>query len=294
MKTRYVLVTPVHNEIRVIESLLRSVLSQTILPQKWVMVDDASTDGSTEIIRKYSKQHDFIIYHRLERESTESHYARRAHVFSVGYELIKSLNLSYDFIGSLDADITLKPTYYQCILEEFDENPQFGIVSGVYVDKIGNRLQKVLIDINHTPGAIQMFRRECYEAIGGYMPLKYGGDDTWAEIVARMKGWQTRSFSQYVVFHSRPVGTSDGKSILHARFLQGLTEYSVATHPVFMLAKSMRRVFLEKPYFTGSLSRLAGFIYGYWLREERKIPPEVISFVRKEQIKRLFACIRPT
>ena len=290
MKTEYVLITPTHNEREVIESTIKSVLSQTILPHKWVIVDDASTDESHEVIRKYSQQHDFIIYHRLDRDDEGGNYVRRAQVFLAGYELIKTL--SFDFIGGLDADIILPPTYYQCIMEEFDKNPQFGIISGVYMDKIGDQYRRVFFDKTHTPGAIQMFRRQCYEAIGGYKPLKYGGDDTCAEIAVRMKGWQTRSFSEYKVVHSRPVGTGGGKSILQARFYQGLTEYSVATHPLFMLAKSIRRFFLEQPYFVGSLARLSGFIYGYCRREKRQIPTEVISFVRKEQMKRLLACLR--
>lgn len=289
MKTEYVLITPAHNEKDLIELVIRSVISQTILPKKWVIVDDASTDETEKIIRKCEARCDFIMYHRLQKLNTESRYARRAQAFLVGYEQIKTLG--FNFIGGLDADISLEPTYYECILEEFDKNPQLGIASGVYVDKIGNRLQRVPIDMNHTPGAIQMFRRECYEAIGGYIPQKYGGDDSCAEIIARMNGWQTRSFPQYEVVHHRLVGTADGKSVLRAKFGQGLTEYGVATHPVFMLAKSFRRAFLEKPYFTASLARLAGFVYGYWLREERKIPPEAIRFVRREQIRRLVSCV---
>jgi len=290
VKTEYVLITPAHNEEDLIELVIRSVISQTILPKKWVIVDDASTDGTGKIIRKYEARCDFIMYHRLQKLNTESRYERRAYAFLGGYEQIKTL--SYNFIAGLDADISLEPKYYECILEEFNKNPRLGIASGVYVDMIGNQLQKVQIDMNHTPGAMQMFRRQCYEQIGGYIPQKYGGDDSCAEIMARMKGWETRSFSQYEVVHYRPVGTSDGKSVLQARFNQGLTEYAVATHPLFMLAKSLRRAFLEKPYFMASLARLVGFIYGYGLREERKISPEVIRYVRKEQIRRLvyFLC----
>jgi biofilm PGA synthesis N-glycosyltransferase PgaC len=289
VKADYILITPAYNEEAFIELVGGSVISQTVLPQKWVVVDDGSVDGTEKIIRKLELQHDFIMYYRVQRPNTESRYARRAQAFLAGYERIKTLG--FNFIGGLDADISLEPTYYERILKEFDKNPRLGIASGVYVDKIGNRLQRVPIDMNHTPGATQMFRRECYEAIGGYIPQKYGGDDSCAEIMARMNGWQTRSFPQYVVVHHRPVGTGGGKSILRARFGQGLTEYGVATHPVFMLAKSLRRVFLEKPYFTAGLARLAGFVYGYWLREERKIPPEAIRFVRREQIRRLVSCI---
>ena len=289
MKTKYVLISAVHNEKELIESVIKSVVSQTILPQKWVIVDDASTDGTEEIIRKYEAEYDFIIYHRLRRSNIESYYAGRTKAFLAGYE--ESKIFEYDFVGNLDGDISIEPTYYEHILEEFDKNPRLGIASGVYVDKINNQLQKVPIAMSHSPGAIQMFRRECYKTIGGYIPQKYGGDDACAEIMARMNGWQTRSFSRYKVIHHRPWGTGARMSILQARFRQGLTEYGVATHPLFMLAKSLRRAFLEKPYFTGSLVRLAGFLYGYWLREERKIPPEAIRFVRREQVRRLLCCM---
>jgi len=289
VKTEYVLITPVHNEEDFIESVIKSVISQTILPKRWMIVDDASTDGTTEIIRKYAAQHDFIMCHRLKRLSIESYYANKTQVFLAAYEDIRGLE--YDFIGNLDADIFLEPTYYERILEEFDKNPRFGIASGIYVDKIGNKLQKVPIDMNHCPGAIQMFRRQCYNTIGGYIPQKYGGDDSCAEIIARMNGWQTRSFPQYQVIHLRPVGTNDGLSIIQAKFRQGLTEYGVATHPVFMLAKSLRRIFLERPYLMAAIARLAGFLYGYWLREERNISAEAIRFVRREQMKRLVAYV---
>jgi biofilm PGA synthesis N-glycosyltransferase PgaC len=285
VKTKYVLITPAHNEEQVIELAIRSVISQSVLPEEWIIVDDTSTDGTGEIIRKYQAQYNFITYHQYERQELSRGYARRAHVFLSGYKRVKAS--SYSFIGGLDADISMEPTYYECILHEFDKNPRLGIASGVFVDKIGNRLQKVPLGANHVPGAIQLFRYECYEAIGGYIPQKYGGDDTCAEIMARMKGWQTRSFPQYKVIHYRPVGTSSGKSIPAARFYQGLAEYAVATHPLFMLAKSLHRLFVEKPRFIAAIARLAGFLYGYWLREERTIPADAIRFVRREQIRRL-------
>jgi len=290
MKREYVLITPVHNEEEFIEQIIESVIAQTILPKKWIIVDDSSTDRTLEIIKRYEAQHDFITHLRLERKDIVSYYSRRTLVFSAGYEKIK--NMECDFICSLDADISLGPTYYERILEEFDKNPQLGIASGIYVDKVGDRLQKILIDKIHCPGAIAMFRRECYETIGGYIPQKYGGDDSCAEIMARMNGWETRSFAQHQVIHFRPTGTGDGRSILRARFQQGLTEYGVATHPLFMAVKSFRRAVLEKPYFVGSIVRFAGFLYGYCLREKRRLSPEVIRFVRKEQIGRLWACIQ--
>jgi len=290
MKTKYVLITPVHNEEQSIGQVIESVIAQTILPQKWLIVNDGSTDRTGEIIKRYAGQYDFITCLGLTREAIESYYGRRTRVVLAGYEKIKSLE--YDFLGALDADITFEPTYYESILREFDSNPRLGIAAGAYMYEINNRFEKVLRDKRCTPGSMHVFRRECYEEIGGYVPLKHGGDDSLADIMARMHGWETRHFEEYQVIQHRAVGTGDGRSVLQARFRQGLTEYGIATHPLFMLAKSLRRAVLEKPYITGSLTRLAGFISGYLRREERGIPDDVVRFVRKEQIGRLWACIR--
>lgn len=292
MKTKYVLITPAHNEEQLIEGLIKSVIVQTIPPQKWIIVNDASTDTTGEIIKRYAGQYDFITYLRLTREAIESYYGRRSRVVLAGYEKIKSLK--YDFLGVLDADITLGPTYYQGILQEFVRAPKLGIAAGIFLYEVNGRLEQALMDRLCTSGSHQVFRRECYEQIGGYIPLKHGGDDSLVDIMARMYGWKTWSFDKYPVVQRRTVGTGDGRSILQARFRQGLTDYGIATHPVFMLAKSLRRAFLEKPYIVGSSARLAGFLYGYLLREKRTLPPGVVRFVHKEQIGRLLSYIRRT
>ncbi|MHC4572971.1 MAG: glycosyltransferase family A protein [Planctomycetota bacterium] len=288
MKSRYILISPVYNEEKHLDRLIKCVASQTIAPKTWIIVNDGSTDGTEEIIRRYETQYDFISQLKLERSSVESYYSRRTSVFLAGYQQVRN-SLEYDFVGNLDADICLEPAYYEKILQEFARNPRLGIAGGVYVYQIDGRLQKVLIDELCVPGSLQMFRRECYEQIGGYIPLVYGGDDSLAGIMARMHGWETRSFTQYRAIQHRVVGTFGGKAVWKARFYQGLTEYGVATHPLFMLAKSLRRAFLERPYFFGSTVRLAGFIYGYLKSKERRVPDEVIRFHRKEQLQRLLA-----
>ena len=290
MKKDYVLITPAYNEERLIDGLIKSVIAQTILPQKWIIVDDVSTDTTGEMIKRYAGQYDFITYLRLPRGEEATYYGRRTNVVLNGYEAIK--NLRFDFLGVLDADITLGPDYYEGILQEFEQYPKLGIAAGIFLYENKGRLEQALMDRLCTSGSHQVFRRECYEQIGGYISLKHGGDDSLVDIMARMYGWKTWSFDKYPVVQCRTVGTGDGRSILQARFRQGLTEYGIATHPVFMLAKSLRRAFLEKPYIVGSSARLAGFLYGYLLREKRTLPPEVVRFVRKEQIGRLWSCVR--
>jgi biofilm PGA synthesis N-glycosyltransferase PgaC len=152
-------------------------------------------------------------------------------------------------------------------------------------------MTELAFDRYSTPKALQVFRRACYEQIGGYIPCRNGGEDTCAEILARMHGWRTWSFRDVQVVHQRPVGTGAGKRVLGARFRQGLADYCVATHPVFMVAKCLRRCLTERPYLFSGLARLLGFLYGYCVREERPLPLEARRYVRGEQLRRLLACL---
>jgi glycosyltransferase involved in cell wall biosynthesis len=291
VKKKYILITPAYNEEDNIERVINSIIVQTIPPQKWLIVNDGSTDRTGEIIERYEAKYDFISCLRLKREYIKSYYGRRTQVVLAGYEKIKKLE--FNFLGILDADISCRPTYYEDIMKEFEANAKLGLAGGKYVYKFGSKIQQVLIDDSCVPGSIQMFRRQCYEQIGGYVPLEYGGDDSLADIMVRMHGWETRSFSKYQVIQHRIVGTA-GKSVLKAKFRQGFTEYGVATHPLFMLAKSLRRVFLERPFFFGSAARMAGFLYAYLQCGKRSIPDDIVSFVRKEQIARLMSYVRGT
>jgi biofilm PGA synthesis N-glycosyltransferase PgaC len=288
MKTRYVIITPVHNEEKFIEETIKSIIVQTITPKKWLIVNDGSTDRTGEIIEKYEARYNFITSLKLKRDDTETYYGHRTHVVLAGYKKVEKLQ--YDFLGILDADIGLEPTYYESILREFDRNPKLGIASGVYVDIVKGQHQAPVRDPDEisTPGAIQVFRRACYEDIGGFQALEYGGDDTLADIMARMIGWQTRHFEQYQVIHHRPVGTGKGTHILIAKYRTGLAEYVLGTHPLFILAKSFRRIFLEKPIILASTARLAGFLSGHLVVRKRDVPDEVIEFIRKEQLQRLW------
>ncbi len=286
MNDRYIVISPVHNEEKHIDGLVESVARQTIRPQLWLFVDDSSTDATAQMIKRYESMYDFIKYKYLPRGELNTYYTRKTLVFLAGYEALQGME-DYDFIANLDADIILTPVYYEGILREFHRNPQLGLAGGVYAYERNGRIERVLFDTSSVPGSIQMFRRACYEQIGGYTPLTYGGDDTLAGIMARMHGWMSMSFPEHQVIQRRTVGTAETNSILKARFRQGLTEYGVATHPLFMLVKSCRRAVRERPYVIGSLVRLAGFFYGCCRGHKRQMPREAVRFVRREQMKRL-------
>ncbi len=281
--TSYVLITPARNEEAHIEKTIHSVAEQTVLPQRWVIVSDGSTDRTDEIIQTYALNHNFIRY-IASNNATGRSFGSKVRAFNLGCTLLK--DIPYDFIGNLDADVSFDPHYYKNILEKFQNNSRLGIAggwvceqqNGIFSPRYGSTVASV-------PGSIMLFRKKCFLSINGYVPLPMGGEDSVAEIMARMHGWENQSFPELKVYHHRKTGTGNA-SIYLARYRQGVVEYNMGTHPFFLISKVIRRV-NEKPYIVGNLLRLAGFAISYIKRENRQVPENVVHFVRQEQMKRL-------
>lgn len=286
MQQNYVIITPAFNEEAYIAKTIEGVLAQTIQPQLWVIVDDGSTDGTANIIKNYASRHSFIQYHRRIRQTHQSYYASNVYAIEEGYKIINDID--YEFLAILDADISLPPDYYAIILTRMQKDKKLGIASGIYVVQNENRLEKVLNDRRSCPKNIMVFRRACFDEIGGFVPMKFCGEDTCACYMARMKDWKTWSFPDLKVIHNKPVGTGHTKNILKIRFKQGIGEYFLATHPLFMLIKSFRRCIKEPPYLIGGLARMAGFFYASFMGQKRQISDELVRFIRKEQLRRVF------
>jgi biofilm PGA synthesis N-glycosyltransferase PgaC len=284
----YVVITPAYNEAGFLDKTIASVLRQTVLPLTWIIVDDGSTDGTADVIRRYAASSALLECRQRVRRDGDTYYSSNVYAILQGYEELR--HLPFEYLAVLDADIILCPNYYEEIFRRFERNPELGIATGTYVEEIAGRWSEAVIDRRSTPKALQVFRRQCYEQIGGYIACRNGGEDTCTEILARMHGWQTWSFPEIKVVHQRPVGTKGSKAVLQARFRQGLADYGVATHPLFMLAKCLRRCWKERPYVASGLARLAGFAYGYLRREPRELPGAARGYVRREQKQRLWAC----
>jgi len=285
MSNTYTIITPAFNEGKHIENTIKSVLSQSILPQEWVIVNDGSTDDTAEIILKYSKIHNWITYIHRQKDKSQSYYSSNVYAIMEGYNGITGRH--NDFLCILDSDIILCPNYYELIFSKFRKYPELGIATGVYTEKINGKVIQPDIDRMSTPKAIQVFRWECFIEIGGYVPLRNGGEDSYAEVSARERGWQTWSFQDIVVEHLRPVGTGDGRSILKARFRLGKTDYGIGTQPAFMVLKCLRRCFKETPYILSGAVRLLGYYTCYLKKEKRSISKITMNYLRKEQIHRL-------
>ena len=200
----YVLVTPARNEAQFIEQTIQSVVAQTVRPLKWVIVSDGSTDGTDEIVNRYAAENDWIELLRMP-ERKERHFAGKAYAFNAGKARVDGL--PYEVIANLDADITFESGYFSFLLEKLASDPKFGVVGTPYVENSKETYDYRFVSLGHVSGACQVFRRECYEAIGGYAPVKVGTIDCIAVITARMKGWKTRTFTQKVSLHHRKWGT---------------------------------------------------------------------------------------
>lgn len=278
----YALITAAHNEEKHIEKTLASVTSQTALPKKWIVVSDGSTDRTDELVRGYAETFAFIQLVCLEKNQHRN-FASQVLAQNAG---IRMLALEeFDFIGLLDADVSFAPSYYHDLLEKFRQDPALGLAGGyIYEERNGQFIPRRGNRTRSVAGAVQMFRRECYRDIGPFLPIQYGGGDWCAEVCARMQGWTVESFPELEVRHYRPAGSEGG--LLRSWYQQGFMDYSVGVHPVFEIAVLARRI-LHHPFLLGSVARLCGFIAANLHGEERIVSPDFVSFLRREEKKRL-------
>ncbi|HTD67337.1 MAG TPA: glycosyltransferase family 2 protein [Candidatus Limnocylindria bacterium] len=296
----YVLITPARNEADLIEATIRSVIAQTVRPLRWIIVSDGSTDGTDDIVKRYAAEHPWIELLRMP-ERRDRQFAAKAHAFNAGYARLKEWETlptsssvirhpSFDLIGNLDADITFDPDYYAFLLARFAERPRLGVVGTPFVEDFdrpdAHTYDHENANINHVSGAVQFFRRACFEQVGGYIPVKGGAIDWIAVTTARMKGWETRTFTDKVCFHHRKLGTGTGvNGALRMRFHYGRKAYYVGGHPLWEISRgifAMRR----KPLIFGGAFFIAGYVWAAVCRIPRPVSDELIKFHRGEQMTR--------
>ena len=284
----YVLITAAYNEEEHIGDTIESVLAQTRRPAKWVIVSDGSTDRTDSIVRDYAAKTNIIFYLRKKKEKGTPAFISKVQAIQMGYSAIKGM--SYQFVGILDADVTFSPDYYEKVISLFCRAPKLGVAGGfIYEQRTGRFQSRPYNTSTSVAGAIQLYRRECYEEIGGHHYARYGGEDTICEIIARMKGWKVQAFSDIIVFHHKTGAAKRG--VLSDAIRQGKMDYALGTHINYEILKCLRRLRMN-PLLFGALTRFTAFIWSSMQRHERDIPEHVVEFIQQEQRARIMHFFR--
>jgi poly-beta-1,6-N-acetyl-D-glucosamine synthase len=278
---KYVLITPARNEADFIEMTLKSVISQTVRPERWVIVNDGSTDNTAEIVARYTIANPWIELVELP-ERRDRNFAGKAYAVSVGCSRLGILQ--YDVIGNLDADVSFEPDYFEFLIGRFAGNTKLGCAGTAFYEK-GISYNYEFVGIEHVSGMCQMFRRECFEEIGGYAAIRSGGIDLIAVLSARAKGWDTRTFPEKKFEHHRNQGGA-----LHTGFREriytGRKDYLLGNHPLWELSRSFYQM-KRKPYIVGGLLVLGSYMWNWVRVVERTMPEELMALRRDDQMKRL-------
>jgi glycosyltransferase involved in cell wall biosynthesis len=285
-KLRYVLVTPARNEEQYIGLLLESMIAQTHPPVRWVVVSDGSTDRTDEIVAGYQKRCDWIRLVRMP-EKRDRNFAAKVACLNAGFNQLGDVD--FDIVGAMDADISFEPDYFEFLMEKFAQNPGLGVAGTPFVEK-GRHYDYRFTNIEHVSGACQLFRKECFQGIGGYVPIKGGGIDWTAVTTARMKGWKTRTFPEKTCLHHRLMGTGSATQ-LRGIYRQGQKDYYLGGHPLWQTFRSVYQM-TRPPYVMGGACLLAGYVSALLRGAKRPISDELVEFNRAEQMARLRAFFR--
>ena len=278
----YVIITPVRNEVEHLRKTIESMVSQTCLPKKWVIVNDGSTDATSQIIDAAVKKYPWIeAVHRADRGFRKSG-GGVIEAFYDGYRLLDGM--TWDYLVKLDGDLSFEPSYFSSCFEQFNQNVKLGIGGGIIChEAAGALVEEAQNDPPfHVRGATKIYRRECWEAIGGL--IKAPGWDTLDEVKANMLGWKTYSFPELKLHHYRFSGNADGAWKNWVK--NGMANYVSGYHPLFMFCKCLSR-FKDKPYGLIPVALWFGFVSGYFKRIPRVDDHDLIEYFRDQQMRRL-------
>lgn len=278
--TRYVVITPVRNEAGFIEKTIHSMTQQTVRATEWVIVNDGSTDETAEIVARYTTEYPWIrLVHREDR-GTRQRGKGIIEAFYAGYETLTCQD--YDFIVKLDGDLSFEPAYFESLLRGFASNPKLGIAGGGVYERLDGKNWVLQATRDHVRGPTKVYRRACFEAIGGLVPaLGWDGVDEWKALTL---GWEVQSFLELKVYHYRFTGAATGP--LESRIEQGYGAHYMGYHPLFMIARGIRHMFTQ-PYLVGGLAMIIAYFVA-WLRGRERLPdPAVMRYIRRTQLRQL-------
>ncbi|MCA8960535.1 MAG: glycosyltransferase family 2 protein [Planctomycetes bacterium] len=276
----YVIVTPARDEEEFVERTIDSVLGQTWAPVEWVIVDDGSTDRTAEIVDRRAQESTRLrVVHRDDR----GHRAAGSGVMEAFYSGFDAIQTSdWKYLVKLDCDLEFDADYFERCLSALEADPELGIGGGVIYNCIDGRQVLEKHPRFHVRGATKIYRRACWEAIGGLHRVP--GWDTLDEVKANQLGWKTQSFDDAKLVQFRFTGDAAGQWSNWVK--NGRASYICGYHPLYLMTKAFARI-TKKPYIVATLGVIWGYFKAFIQREPRVPDTSLIRYLRGQQLRRL-------
>lgn len=269
------IIIPAHNEASSIGVTLDSLLNQSLLPTRVVVVNDNSTDNTQDIVEAYAEKHNVISL--LNSKSSNEHLPG-SKIINAFYKGFETLDDNYDIICKFDADLIFPKDYLEKLAVHFNNNPKLGMASGFcYIEKNGNWVLENLTRKDHIRGALKAYRKDCFLQIGKLKPSM--GWDTVDELLAKYYGWEILTDESLHVKHLKPTGISYNKA---SKYLQGEAMYKMRYGFFITLISA-----LKLAYKKGSFALFKDYMAGYF-----KAKKENIAFLVSEDEGRFIRNLR--
>jgi glycosyltransferase involved in cell wall biosynthesis len=277
---RILVITPAKNESAYIAGLIDSMLNQRLRPTKWIIVDDGSTDGMTEIVQQAAEANDFIeLVQKNNHGEERTGGSKVVRAFNTGYEKFK--HIEHDVVVKLDGDLTLPTDYFECIVQAFNENPELGLCGGYCVVPDGSDWIREANAPHHVRGALKAYRKDCFDSIGGLTETwNWDGIDTMQIMHA---GWHIRVIEKEVKHH-RP--TSAAYDPISHAFKSGREAYRTGNDLGITLIRSILKL-KSGPAPQCTLKYLQGYLKAAISREPKVVDRELQTFIRRFAYKRV-------
>ncbi|EFK11538.1 glycosyltransferase, group 2 family protein [delta proteobacterium NaphS2] len=289
MKKRYVIITPVKNEERYVEYTIQSIIKQTVLPAQWIIVDDNSSDTTFSIVKRYAKKYPWITAVSYKKSIARQSGGGVIRAFYYGFQNFLKIE-DWHYVVKLDGDISIdSKEYFEGIFKMFRDNPKLGIAGGICYFIVDGK--KVLEEhpFWHVRGPTKIYRRKCFEDIGGLVPaLGWDGID---EYTAMAKGWATKSFKEYLIHHLEPTGSKkeEGGSIDRFR-RQAIASYNTGLWTIYVLFQFLH-LCSKKPYVIGAIYFIFAYLINYIKNEPVMVDRATKNFIRKMNKGRLLVIL---
>ncbi len=275
----YYIIIPSYNEEKFISLTLESLVNQTVLPSKIIVVNDNSTDTTPDIVSEFASKYQFI---NLVNKTSDAVHLPGSKVIQAFQKGLETLDDNYDFIVKADADLIFPSNYFETIIEHFKSDNRIGMVGGFcYIEKNGEWILENLTDKDHIRGALKAYRKETFKQIGGLQPEM--GWDTVDELLCKFYNWKVVTDESLHVKHLKPTGAVYNQA---ARYKQGEAFYRLG-YGFFITTIASLKLAMRK----GRLLLFLDYIKGYWKAKSSKKPllvtEEQAKFIRKYRWKKM-------